>query len=343
MSPKPPVSNDKAPPIHQKSFTLEATLDDGESDQVLVDTTRVNQSALDGAMGDSAFFSYRLKNGGHINATKLTPSEDMTVTGKNEDDSNVIIAQIALTGQAIVSYLTPEEHPVSQTQGCLYRYTGGTAKYQLRGGETTHTCSVSLYPEVLMRYLDDDVPDALRPLFGADADTPTFIPFSVSQAMHAVMKNGLNSPLEDSLQQMHMEGVALQYIALIADALSKNGEYGDVNLQKSDLKSAHQVYEELKAVLRQPPCMSELSETAGMSERRLNRAFRELYGGTVFETLRNIRLEEARIMLEQTDMAIKTIAWEVGYEHSSNFTNAFSAQFGTTPGAYAKPFRKTSI
>ncbi len=45
-----------------------------------------------------------------------------------------------------------------------------------------------------------------------------------------------------------------------------------------------------------------------MSEKALNAGFRELFGTTVFETLRNERLEHARIALENTDLSVKEIA-----------------------------------
>lgn len=340
MNNKIPPSPSREAAIHEKGYTLDARLDDGTSDQVLVDTAGLEQPVLDGAMGESAFYSYRLKNGGHINATKLTPPDDMTITAESEDENNIIIAQIALMGRTSFSYLDKQEQHISPLKGCLYRYVGGTSTYQLRGGEMIHTCGVSLFPHVLMRYLDNDVPESFQPLFNSDTDTPVFIPFPVSQAMQTVMKNALNSPLEGALQQMHMEGVALQYIALIADALRNDSNHCEASLRKSDLNAAHKVYEELKVLLREPPSMSELSESSGITERRLNKAFRELYDGTVFETLRDIRLGEARKMLEQTDMAIKEIAWKVGYEHNTNFTNAFTAKFGTSPAAYANPFRK---
>jgi len=56
--------------------------------------------------------------------------------------------------------------------------------------------------------------------------------------------------------------------------------------------------------------------------------------------VRDIRREEARKILEQSSMAVKEIAWEVGYEHNTNFTNAFSATLGTSQAAYAKHFAK---
>ncbi|MEK9724699.1 MAG: helix-turn-helix transcriptional regulator [Rhodospirillaceae bacterium] len=73
-----------------------------------------------------------------------------------------------------------------------------------------------------------------------------------------------------------------------------------------------------------------------MSEKRINAVFREMYGGTVFEVLRDARLTIAREMLETGDAPIKSVSWDVGYAHVSNFNRAFSRMFGVTPGAILK-------
>jgi AraC-like DNA-binding protein len=77
--------------------------------------------------------------------------------------------------------------------------------------------------------------------------------------------------------------------------------------------------------------VGELAATAGMSESALNAGFRALFGGSVYEILRDERLEHARIALETTDTPVKQIAFRVGYNHVTNFINAFTTRYGTSP------------
>ena len=60
-------------------------------------------------------------------------------------------------------------------------------------------------------------------------------------------------------------------------------------------------------------------------------ASRPLFGTTIFETLRNERLEHARAVLEAEALPLKIVAERVGYRHVTNFINAFSARYGTPP------------
>jgi AraC-like DNA-binding protein len=88
--------------------------------------------------------------------------------------------------------------------------------------------------------------------------------------------------------------------------------------------------------VRNPPSAAEIAKAVGMSEKVLNTGFRELFGATVFETLRNERLEHARIALETTDLPLKEIASRIGYNQVTNFTTAFTMRYGMPPRRYVR-------
>nr|WP_247878461.1 helix-turn-helix transcriptional regulator [Niveispirillum sp. SYP-B3756] len=87
----------------------------------------------------------------------------------------------------------------------------------------------------------------------------------------------------------------------------------------------------LLADLAKPPSLRQLAGAAGLNEKRLNEGFRALYGATVFECLRNARLEKGRQLLFDDQLPLKTIAWQVGYTHVNNFITAYRNHFGEPP------------
>ena len=89
--------------------------------------------------------------------------------------------------------------------------------------------------------------------------------------------------------------------------------------------------------MRHPPLLGELAIAVGLTEKRLNAGFRLLFGTTVFEALRNERLEHARQALQSERVSLKDVAFRVGYNHVANFSTAFSARFGATPRQYLGP------
>jgi AraC family transcriptional regulator len=96
------------------------------------------------------------------------------------------------------------------------------------------------------------------------------------------------------------------------------------------------VVERLVADLTRPPSLDRLAELAEMSHVRLNRCFRKAYGKTVFEWLRDYRLERARRCLEEPRQNVTDIAFLCGFSSSSHFATAFRHRYGCSPLEYRR-------
>jgi transcriptional regulator GlxA family with amidase domain len=80
-------------------------------------------------------------------------------------------------------------------------------------------------------------------------------------------------------------------------------------------------------------------EHSGLSERTFKRRFRAATGYTPLDYVQLVRIEEAKQMLETTDMPIDTVSMEVGYEDSAFFLRLFRRHAGITPSKYRQRFR----
>ncbi|MEO0002744.1 MAG: hypothetical protein RLZZ22_436 [Pseudomonadota bacterium] len=88
--------------------------------------------------------------------------------------------------------------------------------------------------------------------------------------------------------------------------------------------------------LAQPPDLASLAKAVGTNTRRLNEAFRHCAGATVFEYLREARMEQARKLLRESSLAVQVIANDLGYDNPANFATAFRTRFGLSPRDYRK-------
>jgi DNA-binding response OmpR family regulator len=88
--------------------------------------------------------------------------------------------------------------------------------------------------------------------------------------------------------------------------------------------------------LARTPELTTLAHAVGTNTRRLNDAFRNCSGTTVFDYLREARMAQARKMLQETGLAIQVIANDLGYESQANFATAFRTRFGLSPRDYRK-------
>ena len=68
--------------------------------------------------------------------------------------------------------------------------------------------------------------------------------------------------------------------------------------------------------------------------------FKQVFGQTIFDYTQGLRMDEAKRLLETTEKSITEIAFDVGYEYSSNFTTAFKRRFFITPSVAREAFRR---
>jgi AraC-like DNA-binding protein len=86
--------------------------------------------------------------------------------------------------------------------------------------------------------------------------------------------------------------------------------------------------------LRDPPNLAALAAYACTNRTTLGQLFKQHLGMTVFDYLREQRLNEGRRLLAETELAVKVIAEAVGYNYGRDFSNAFKDRFGVTPANY---------
>ncbi|HMV41838.1 MAG TPA: helix-turn-helix domain-containing protein [Leptospiraceae bacterium] len=84
---------------------------------------------------------------------------------------------------------------------------------------------------------------------------------------------------------------------------------------------------------------NEISEKLVMSQRTLNRRFKEATGLSPVDYLQNVRIESAKIFLETGNDTVQEIAYLVGYEDISFFRKVFKKITGITPNQYRQMYR----
>lgn len=89
--------------------------------------------------------------------------------------------------------------------------------------------------------------------------------------------------------------------------------------------------------LAETPDLHELAAAVSTNSKRLNEAFRNCVGVTVFGYLREERMKHACRLLVETRLTVQSIGAEVGYTSGANFATAFKERFGVSP----REFRQT--
>ncbi|WP_026495968.1 AraC family transcriptional regulator [Butyrivibrio sp. WCD3002] len=82
--------------------------------------------------------------------------------------------------------------------------------------------------------------------------------------------------------------------------------------------------------------LGSLEKRLFVSKYRLCREFSSYYGRSPLQYLNSLRIQKAKALLEQTDISIHSIGYDVGISNTSHFIKLFKRETSKTPAQYRK-------
>ena len=86
--------------------------------------------------------------------------------------------------------------------------------------------------------------------------------------------------------------------------------------------------------LQQPLSVARLARDAGVSHNQLTRLFRRYLGKTVVQYVKQRRIDNARHLLEHTDLPVAEVGVQVGIDDPQQFNKTFRQVVGVAPSHY---------
>lgn len=102
--------------------------------------------------------------------------------------------------------------------------------------------------------------------------------------------------------------------------------------RRSDVRLVQKVYDYILGHLDEPlPTVKELSRMFGTNEFKLKEGFRHFLHTSIYQFYTDERLKRAYFMIEQSDIPLKSIAQQNGFNSYPNFSKSFKKRFGFSP------------
>lgn len=95
----------------------------------------------------------------------------------------------------------------------------------------------------------------------------------------------------------------------------------------------------LREHLGEPLTMGDLAAQVDLSPRTLNRRFRQATGMSPQSYLQGLRINHARELLKHSNLAVAEIAWQLGLQDASYFSQLFRRHCGMSPLRYREAVR----
>lgn len=151
--------------------------------------------------------------------------------------------------------------------------------------------------------------------------------------MHQVIHQILSCPYSGRVRRVYLERKALKLVALKLNALHQSRVLS-YPLNSDDLDGIYEAGKILASQYQHPPSVEALARQVGLNRLKLNQGFHHVYGTTPFRYLRNFRIELARYLLTNSELAVEEVAYRVGYTSRTSFSGAFCHQFGLSPKTF---------
>lgn len=125
---------------------------------------------------------------------------------------------------------------------------------------------------------------------------------------------------------------------------TQEGKITPVELQGNDEVLMARIMKVLNENLSNPKLNVEmLTQEIGISRTHLHRRMKEMVGLTPSDFIRNLRLQQATILLKNKDLSITQIAYAVGFTSQTHFSSAFKKMYGLSPMEYAQSSKNKDV
>lgn len=207
--------------------------------------------------------------------------------------------------------------------GSLHFMTTEDAHRLLKVTEKIRYVNISVREEQLRRMLDVISSDFCDRLLAGQRyfQLPPYLIAEIEELLH-------QCNLLSEAQIERKNGLLCSAVLLILQEL--NRVYLNAQEQLSPFLKKLLAVREKKEFLRYRA--TDLQAVLGYSSAHLNRLFREHFDMTPYEYLHGYKFRYARNLLQNTDMSVSEIAYEIGYSNLSHFFSGFKRHYGITPG-----------
>lgn len=133
----------------------------------------------------------------------------------------------------------------------------------------------------------------------------------------------------------HGQKIAFEVARVLVVYLRRSGNFEQESIylqHRNHLDDlVHRAQSILIEQLASPPSLERLAELVGASPRNLSRRFRQSLHLSIGEYLRELRLERARALLQETGSKVEDVAKACGFNGSRQLRNLYQGRFGHSP------------
>jgi AraC-like DNA-binding protein len=148
-------------------------------------------------------------------------------------------------------------------------------------------------------------------------------------AMERIIHEIKNAPYTGHLKGLYLEAKSVELFLQQVQQFDLPEK--PLRLTPADTARLHAVKSYIDQHYGEVCSISSLARMAGINQTKLKTGFKALFSHTVFGYVSDIRLQQAKQLLQDQKMPVNEVAELAGYKHPHHFSAAFKRKFGVLP------------
>ncbi|MEO2063096.1 MAG: helix-turn-helix transcriptional regulator [Christiangramia sp.] len=147
-----------------------------------------------------------------------------------------------------------------------------------------------------------------------------------------VLKKIKSSELEGFPRVTYLGGKTLEILSYMLYRFKKEDhEFFSNNIREKDLEAIEKAAKHIEENIAMAATVHDVAKVAGVNTNKLQTGFQALYGKTVNEYIRDVRLSKALNMLSSGRKNVSEVVYELGLSSRSYFSKIFKEKYGISP------------
>lgn len=249
--------------------------------------------------------------------------------------AELITVRMILSGALECTGFDGQRLTLDQGQINIMKVCPGAHHIKVDGQRNLFSVTLHIQPAYFSEIFDvepEAVPSLITSVLGYESNMK-FAEFSLTRQMSSAILDLTSTQLKGQVRQRYFEAKALELICLLIDVVKQADAVNRVvdGLKRDNFMAVKKAHEILSDCIINPPGVEELARMVGVNRTRLRQDYKKVYGKTISEFVTDQKMLLARDLLNQPQNSINSVALAVGYQYTSNFSNAFRRYYGVSP------------
>ncbi|NIZ11997.1 helix-turn-helix transcriptional regulator [Phaeobacter sp. HF9A] len=273
----------------------------------------------------------------------------VTSSIKTDRDTQINFSSDTNVCQLSAQYFIAGDAQICLGTGATYNWRAGTAMLiradspgfhlKIGAGQVLRHVCISMHCDYFRERVKTDLSAGIGELFQREKPVDVGIPLRTTEPLKVVANELYNCQMEGELEALRSDLIAKRFLVEALAIYGKDSAEAETDI--SPVTDRHRdILAKIKRRIEAVPTLG-LGEllsqyAAAGTPSFLRHLFQVEYGISMSAFQRNLRLSEARRMLETQDVHVKQVAFASGYSQIGNFTRAYRNQFGEAPSSTRK-------